>query len=49
MEMTVGELIKRLETYNEDQKVLISCEGGCVVDGDIEVFTNDNKVYLSIY
>ncbi|WP_226639337.1 hypothetical protein [Priestia flexa] len=46
--MTVKYLIEHLATLNQDSEVLISCEGGCVVDNEITVSQKDGKIILEI-
>ncbi|WP_180227740.1 hypothetical protein [Bacillus thuringiensis] len=46
--MTVEELIKNLLNLNPNSEVYISCEGGCVVDNEISVKQDGNKVFLEI-
>ncbi|MGJ7910467.1 hypothetical protein [Neobacillus sp. LXY-1] len=46
--MTVKELIEQLSKLKQDNEVLISCEGGCVVDNEISVSQKDGKVILEI-
>ncbi|MGG4560870.1 hypothetical protein [Bacillus toyonensis] len=46
--MTVEELIASLLHLNPNSEVYISCEGGCVVDNEIIVKQEGNKVVLEI-
>ncbi len=46
MDLTVEELITNLLNLNPDSEVYISCEGGCVVDNEIIVKQEGNKVVL---
>lgn len=46
--MIVEELIANLLNLNPDSEVYISCEGGCVVDNEITVKQEGNKVFLEI-
>lgn len=46
--MTVKELIEQLSKLEQESEVLISCEGGCVVDNEITVLQKNDKVILEI-
>lgn len=46
--MTVKELIAKLSEIDENKEVFISCEGGCVLDNNINILQEDNKVLLEI-
>ncbi|MEK4578263.1 hypothetical protein [Bacillus sp. FSL R12-0074] len=46
--MTVKDLIAYLMELDHESEVFISCEGGCVVDNEITVKQEDDKVILEI-
>jgi hypothetical protein len=46
--LTVKNLIEHLSKLNQDSEVLVSCEGGCVVDGDIAILENNGTAYIEI-
>lgn len=46
--MTVKDLIDHLLQMNQDSEVLISCEGGCVIDSEVKIVQSEGKVTLEI-
>ncbi len=46
--MTVKDLMEHLALLNQESEVLISCEGGCVVDSEIKIIPKGSKVVLEI-
>jgi hypothetical protein len=46
--LTVNELIEHLLVLDQSSEVIISCEGGCVIDSDIRVIQSKGKVILEI-
>ncbi|WP_336864791.1 hypothetical protein [Peribacillus frigoritolerans] len=44
--MKVNELIKKLEELNQDKTVFVSCEAGCVVDDQIVINQENDKVAI---
>ncbi|WP_273852325.1 hypothetical protein [Guptibacillus spartinae] len=45
--MTVGDLLALLSKVDRDKTVLVSCEGGCVLDDEIKVIEKDGNLILN--
>ncbi|WP_179107151.1 hypothetical protein [Sediminibacillus massiliensis] len=46
--MKVKELIEKLKASDPNVEVFISCEGGCVIDNDIEIIFESGRILLEI-